>query len=189
MPRNRRRRDAPQIEPLAPAQNRRQHLLHIRRRHQKLRVRRRLLQRLQQRIKCRRREHVHLVDDVDLELPARRRKPHILPQLTHLLHAVVARTVDLDHIQRTPLRDFPANIILRIEIRPRPVRRIQRHRKDSRRRSLPRPARPHKNVRMRDTILLDGIAQRLRDVLLTEDIIKLLRAIFACEDRVTHPAS
>ena len=42
---------------------------------------RRLLERLQQRVERRHREHVNLVDDVDLVAPARRRKLHAVDNL------------------------------------------------------------------------------------------------------------
>jgi hypothetical protein len=57
---------------LAAAQDRDGDLVHLRRREDELHVRRRLLERLQERVPRRVREHVDLVHDVDLEAVARR---------------------------------------------------------------------------------------------------------------------
>jgi hypothetical protein len=77
-------RDRLQVEALAAREDRRQHLLRIGRGEDELHVRRRLLERLQQRVERRRREHVHLVDDVDLELPLGGRVADRVAQVAHL---------------------------------------------------------------------------------------------------------
>ena len=93
------RRDAMEIEALAAAQDCRQNLLRLGRREDELHVRRRFLERLQERVERRRGEHVHFVDDVDLEMPFARRVADVVAQLAHLLDAVVARAIDLEHIE------------------------------------------------------------------------------------------
>src|ERR1035438_836498 len=93
-----RRRDASQVEPLAPRQDCRQHLLGVCRREHELHMLRRLLQGLEQRIERRRREHVDFVDDVDLVSGAGRRVLARLPQLANLLDAVVACAVYFKHV-------------------------------------------------------------------------------------------
>ena len=64
--------DVPELEVLRPRPNRRQHLLRLSRREHELHMRRRLLERFQQRIERRRRKHVNFVDDVDAKLRSRR---------------------------------------------------------------------------------------------------------------------
>ena len=66
------RLDPPQVEPLAARQHRHRHLADLGGGEDELHVRRRLLQRLQQRVERRGAQHVHLVDDVDLVARARR---------------------------------------------------------------------------------------------------------------------
>ena len=98
-PRDRLRRDQLEVVALAARQDRDRDLVHLRRREDELHVRRRLLERLQERVPRRRREHVHLVDDVDLEAVARGTEAHPLLQPAHLVDAVVARAVDLLHVE------------------------------------------------------------------------------------------
>ena len=57
--------------------------------------RRRLLERLEERVPGRGREHVDLVDDVNLEPVARRAEREPLLEAAHLVDAVVARAVNL----------------------------------------------------------------------------------------------
>ena len=83
------RRNTTEIKTLTTTEDRRQNLFRIRRREEELHVRRRLLQRLQQRIEGRRREHVNLVDDVDFELARGRRELGRIPQFPHLIDTVV----------------------------------------------------------------------------------------------------
>ena len=67
---------------------------------------RRLLERLEQRVERRRREHVDLVDDVDLVRAAHRRKAHRVDDLlTHVVDARAARGVQLIHIGVGSRRD------------------------------------------------------------------------------------
>ena len=59
-----------EVKALHAGQNSRKNFLRIGGAHDKRHVRRRLLQRLEQGVKCRRGKHMHLVDDVDLALAA-----------------------------------------------------------------------------------------------------------------------
>jgi hypothetical protein len=95
-------RDRLQVEALAAGDDGREHLLHLGGGEDELHVRRRLLEGLEQRVERRRREHVHLVDDVDLELALGRRVADGVAQVAHLLDAVVRGAVDLDHVEVEP---------------------------------------------------------------------------------------
>ncbi len=57
-----------------------------------------LLQRFEQRIESRGGQHVHLVDDIDLELAVLGRILDGLAQVADLVHAVVGGGVDLHHV-------------------------------------------------------------------------------------------
>ena len=97
---------------MAAVHHRRRHLVRLRRRQHEHRVRRRLLQRLQERVPRRRRQHVRLVQDVHLAPPAHRRVCHALAQLADVVHRVVRRSVHLDHVQRARPRDRHARVAL-----------------------------------------------------------------------------
>src|SRR5690606_32351766 len=79
----------PELEALAARNNRRQNLLRLGRREDELHMWRWLLQRLQQRVEGLRREHVDLVDDIDLEGALGRRVLAVLPQVPDLVDGVV----------------------------------------------------------------------------------------------------
>ena len=80
-------------------------LVRLGRREEELDVRRRLLERLEQGVEGPRREHVHFVDVVDLVPGPAGPERGVLPQLAHLLDAVVAGPVDLDHVDVLPRGD------------------------------------------------------------------------------------
>ena len=84
------RRNAAQVEALAARQHRHRHLVHLGRGEQELHVRRRLFERLQQRVERVLRQHVDFVDDVDLVARRDRRVAHRLDDLAHVVDAGVA---------------------------------------------------------------------------------------------------
>ena len=89
-------RDAAEIESLTAGMDGLGNLLRVGRRQDEHHMARRLLERLQQRIERRHREHVDLVDDVDLVAPARRRKLHAVDDLlADVVNAGAACRVEL----------------------------------------------------------------------------------------------
>ena len=93
-------REQGELEVLRARAQRGEHLLRVGRGEHEHDVRGRFLERLQQRVRGRRREHVDLVDDVDL--PAARRpdaQVHALDELPHRVDAVVRRRVELDEVE------------------------------------------------------------------------------------------
>ena len=101
-------RDAAQIEPLATGKNRRQHLLRFGGGKKELHVRRRFLQRFQQRIERFLGQHVDFVDDVDLEPAMGRGVAAGFPQFADLVDAAIAGAVDLQHVQGDAVGDLAA---------------------------------------------------------------------------------
>ena len=67
-------------------------------------MRGRLLERLQERVPGRVREHVRLVEDVDAAAAAHRRERDVLAQLADVVDGVVRGRVHLDHVERRALR-------------------------------------------------------------------------------------
>ena len=74
-------------------------------------MRRRLLQRLQQRRLGRLRQHVHLVEDVHL-VPAGRAERRLLDEVAHRVDTVVARRVELVHVVAGATLDREARLAL-----------------------------------------------------------------------------
>ena len=121
-------RDALELVTLAARDDRLRQLVDLGRREDELHVLRRLLERLQQRVEGRRRQHVHLVDDVDLEARRRGTVADVLVQIADVLDAGVGGAVDLHDVERAPRRDLETARALpaRLRRRPAPVRRLGR---------------------------------------------------------------
>ena len=81
--------DAAEVEPLAARQHGHRDLADLGRGEDEFGVRRRLLERLEQRVERRAREHVDFVEDVDLVAPAHRRVADRIVDLTHVVDAIV----------------------------------------------------------------------------------------------------
>ncbi len=75
---------------------------------QELDVGRRLFQGLEQRVERAGGEHVHFVDQVDLEASTTRRILHVVQQLAGILDLGTAGGVHFDQIDEAPLIDLPA---------------------------------------------------------------------------------
>ena len=97
--------DAPQIEALAARQHRDRHLAGLGGGEHELGVRRRLFQRLEQRVEGLGREHVHFIEDVDLVARAHGGVADRIVDLAHVLHAVVRGGVHLDDVGMPALHD------------------------------------------------------------------------------------
>jgi len=85
---------------LAAAEHRHRHLLGIGRAEDEDHVLGRLLQGFEEGIEGVRREHVRLVDDVDLAAAEGGRQVHLLAQVPDLVDASVGGGVDLDQVER-----------------------------------------------------------------------------------------
>ena len=115
--------DRVKTEVLAARANRLRNVLRLRRRHHEDHVRRRLFQRLQQRIEGCLGNLVRLVENVNLVPVARRRIARRIPQLANLVNAAIGRRIDLDHVYGVALAHLEARIAHPAWLRRRPARR------------------------------------------------------------------
>jgi hypothetical protein len=148
-------------------------------------VSRRFFQSFQQRIECLLRQHVNLVDDVDFEFPPRC-EADVIAKLPDLIHAIVARAVDLKHIEADPLRDLPTGVADSARSDRRAMNAVHSLGQNAGRRSFTCAARTDKEIGVSQTLLLNRILQRSNYVILAEDVIENLGAIFSRKDLVTH---
>ena len=91
--------DALEIKNLATRENGREHLVLFRGRQDENGMRGRLLQRLQKSVEGRLGEHVHLVDDVDLEATHLGGEAHLINQLADVVYRIVRGRVQLKNIK------------------------------------------------------------------------------------------
>ena len=151
---------------LGPAANRREDLLRIGRGEHEHDVVGRLLERLQQRVRRRLREHVHLVDDVDLPA-SRRRERRPGDEVPHRIDPVVGRRVELVHVEGGASGDVHARLADPARLAVDRVRAVQRLGEDPRRRGLPGPSRPGEEVGVRHPVVPHRVAQGVDDMVLT----------------------
>ena len=146
----------------------------------------RLFERLEERVEGLRSEHVHFVDHVDLVFSLDRRITNVVAQLAHLFDAVVARAVDLEHIETVAARDFLTAVADPAGCHGRPVNAVERLSENARGGGLADPARPDEKIGVGQPILLDGVLERTRDVFLADEIVKCLRPVLPRENLVAH---
>ena len=172
---------AREVEAVAAVDDRRQDLLGLGRGEHEDRVRRRLLERLEERVPGLRGQHVRLVEDVDLRAPGDRRELHGLAQLADVVDRVVRRRVHLDDVQRRRVGDRDARLAAPAGLHRRPALAVQARREHLGHRRLARPARAHEQVGMVDLALLNGVAQGPHDMLLAHDVRERARAVAAVQ--------
>ena len=90
---------------LAARQNRDRNLADFGRGEDELHMFRRLFERLQQAVEGLRREHVHLVDDVDLVARRNGRVAHLVDDLTDVVDAGMRRGVHFEHVDMAAFED------------------------------------------------------------------------------------
>ena len=120
---------------------------------------RRLFERFQQCVECLLSEHVHLVDDVDLETGLRRRVAHVVAQLAHVINAPVARAIDLDYVEAVARGDLSAVIAYSAWRDRRAFHAIERFGQNSRSRCFADPARSNEEISMGKAILCNRVFQ------------------------------
>ena len=178
--------DALEVVALAARLDCRRDLVGLCRREDKDDMRRRLFQRLEERIESLRRQHVDLIDDVDLIAAVDRRELDRLSQIADLVDAAVGCRIDLEDVHRRALCDLAALLALPAGFRCRPVLAVERLREDLRRTRLARAARAGKEVCMADVAARNGICQRPADMLLPHEVLERLRPPLPIQRNIRH---
>ena len=163
--------------------------MRLRRRQNKNQICRRLLQRLEKSIKGARCQHMHLVDNIHLIAPLRRRILHFVNNLTDVVHTVIGRRVNFHDIHRRmrlyrlthgtcPARTLRAWILA-----------IHRFGKYFGNRRLTGASRPAEQIGMPDTICFYLVAERSHNMLLPFYIRKIFRTVFSIQSLIRHTSS
>jgi hypothetical protein len=151
------------------------------RRQDKFDVRRRLLERLQQRIEGRVGQLMGLVDNVNLEAVARRPVAQILDDRARIFNLAVSGAVDLVDVERAAAANLDAGRAFAARLRRRTVGAVQASRENPRRRSLADAANPGEQKRVRDAAAPERFAERAGRVLLADQLREALGPPFARE--------
>ena len=147
-------------------------LVRLRRGEDELHVRRRLLDDLEQRVEPLRGDHVRLVEDEDLEPVPGRGERRALAQVTRVVDAVVARSVDLDDVQAATAaaRELDARVARAARHRRRALGAVEAAREDPGRRRLAAASRTGEQVGVGDLVRAQRLQQGLGDVLLPDHL-------------------
>ena len=180
--------DQLEVVALAAGQDGDGDLVHLGRGEDEHHVGRRLLQRLQQGVERLGREHVDLVDDVDLLAPLGRGVADGLAQVAGVLDAAVGGAVDLHHVDRLAADDLPAEVAHAAGRGGRPLRAAQRLGQDAGGAGLAHAAGPGEQEGVVHPPEGDGVAQRAGDVLLTDQVLEALRPVLARKHQVGDTA-
>ena len=180
-----------QVELQAAAQHRDRHLLRIGGGQHELQVLGRLLERLQHRVEGGRREHVHLVDHVDLEAPGHRLVDRLVEQLADLVDAAVGGGVQLDIVDMAAGIDVAAGVADAAGLggdAALPVRTgaVQALGKDARDGRLADAAGAGEQVGMVQSLAGQRVAQGLHDMLLPHHLGEAARPVLAGKDDIGH---
>ncbi len=157
-------------------------------REDELEVLRGLLDDLQQRVEALRRDHVGLVDDVDLVPAGGGPEERLLAQVTGVVHTSVGGGVDLDDVDgaRPVPRQVPAGLALAARGRGGALLAVQTARQDAGAGRLAAAARTTEEVRVIDPVVPQRLLQRVGDMPLTDDLGEGLRAVTAVERERRH---
>ena len=168
---------------VGPTTDRADDLLRLGRREDELHVLRRLLDDLEQGVEALRRDHVRLVDDVDLVAALGRAITRPLTQVTRIVHATVRGGVDLDHVDRarSPAGQRHTRVALTTRRRRRALLAVEAAGQDACARRLAAAARPTEEVGVVDPPGAQRLHERLGDVLLPDDVREALRSVAAVE--------
>ena len=153
----------------------------------------RLLDELEQRVEALRRDHVRLVDDVDLEAARDRREERPLAQVAGVVDAAVAGRVDLDHVDAArPVRgQLDAGVADAARLGRRALLAVERAGQDAGAGGLAAAARAAEQVGVVDPVVAQRLLERLGDVLLPDHLGERRRAVLAVqgEGHGGHPMS
>ncbi len=175
-----------QRELQATRQDGRRQLLRVGGGEDELNVGRWLFQRLEQGVERVRGQHVHFVDQVNLEAPAARCVLHVIEQLAGVLDLGPAGSVDLDQVDEAALVDLPAH-------RTRTAGRggnarltVEAFGDDPRNGGLAHAARTSEQVGMVQALVVQGIDQGLEHMGLADHFAERARTPFTCKNLITH---
>ena len=183
------RRQTLQAELQAARQHGDRQLLRVGGREQEFDVRRRLLERLQQRVEGMIRQHVHLVDEVHLVAPARRRVLDVVEQLAGVVDLGARGRIDLDEIDEAALVDLAAGRADAAGIRAHAALAVQGFREDARDGGLADAARAGEQERMMNLAAVEGVGERTQHVLLPHHLREALRPPFSRQYDIAHRTS
>ena len=141
---------------------------------------------LEQRIEGMRRQHVHLIDEVDLVAAPGRRVLHVVEQLAGIFHLGTAGRIHFDQVHEAAFADFHTGGADPTGTGTDTLFAIQATGQDARDGGLAHPAGAGEQIGMVQAILIQRMHQGPGDVLLPHQLIKGAGTIFTGKNLITH---
>ena len=149
-------------------------------------MRRRLFQRLEQRIERALREHVDLVDQVNLVAPACWRVLHVIEHIAGVVDLRLGCGVDLNKVNKAPLIDLDAGAAFPARLRRNALLTVKRLGENTSNRGLADSPGAREQVSMMQAPGVQRIDQGLEYVLLANRVREVFGPPFAGQDEITH---
>ena len=178
----------PEAVTLTAGQNRGKHFVEFRRRKDKHEVLRRLFQNFQQRVERRFGEHVHLVDDVHALAHRSRREDRLIAQHAHIVHAVIGRRVQLDHVENGAVLYTAAGVALVAGVPVHRMLAVNRFGENARAGRFARAAGADKKIGVAKPSGTHLGLERFGDERLPHHIVKGFRPVFPVQSFVQNPS-
>jgi hypothetical protein len=175
-----------QIELQAARQHRHRQLLRVGGGEQKLHVRRRLFQRLQQRVERVLGQHVHLIDQVHLEASPRWCVLGVLDHLAHVVDTGVAGRIDFQQVHETTFVHRRADRTLAAGVGGLTTFAVQRLGENARNRGLADTAGAGEQVGVVHAAGIQRIGERAHHMFLPDQLGEFAGAPLACEYLIGH---
>ncbi len=175
-----------QAELQAARQHRHGDLLRLGRGQHEFHMLGRLLERLQHRVERRPRQHVHLVDEVDLVPADGRRVARVIEDLAHVVDAGVRCRVELEQVDEAPGIDVDTGRADSARRRRHAFDAVEALGKDARDGRLAHAARSGEQIGMVQPAALERVGQRAHDMLLAREFGKRFRSPLAGEGLIAH---
>jgi hypothetical protein len=110
----------------------------------------------------------------------------VVAKVANIFDTIVARSVDLDHIQIASLGDLLAHVANSAGLRCGAVHAIERLRQDAGGRGFSNAARADKKIGLSQAACIDGVLKCPRDMILPDNLGEGLGTILAGKNSVTH---
>ena len=149
---------------------------------------RRLLQNFQQRVERRFGEHVHLVDDVHALAYCGGREDCLVAQHAHIVHAVVGRRIQLDHVENGAVLNAAAGVALVAGVSVHRVLAVDRLGENARAGRFARAAGADKKIGVAKPSGTHLGLERFGDERLPHHIVKGFRPVFPVQSFVQNPS-
>ena len=149
-------------------------------------IRRRLLQCLEQCVKCSCRKHMHLIDDIHFVSAFCRTIGNFLPDLSNIVHTVVRCSVNLDHIHGSTGLNSLAHFTFITRASIYRMLTVYRFCQNFGHGCFTGTSRPAKEIGVSDSIRIDLIRQRGHNVILPLDVFKIIGPELSVQGSITH---